>query len=358
MCRRRALLLLAVAVAAARPATGQALARLEREWKEAEAASARVDSLARLRMRALLDTVRAGNLIVLAPSDLAPVATAAAPRAWMRVLAIYGDEAHLTGNRPLVVALYRSDSGPPPYGFPSDALGVPVGPGPPNADRLVAQLGIALPNKLRTLLDSQLNRWVSAAITAASPDSAPAGAFEDLVTEPSPLARSCYVGSLSACGTALGLVPPHDAATEWYDAPGRRELVHQLVRDPVEGVWFDQCLEQAVDAACLHVLRGPDSVHTRAPLMAGSRDLMVRIAVTLGGPHAFHRLLASAGQPLSRRLEIASGVSLDSLLSRWRSTVMAARPASVVLTPGLGWVALGWALALGALVLGSSRWRV
>ena len=329
--------------------------RLRRMWENAANASGRVDSLARLRLRIGLDTVRAGNLVILAPAELRPLAAAIAPPVWNRLEAVFGEEAQAAAGR-IVVGIYYSDSGPPPYGYPIDAVPVAVDPAA-DAERNAAQLETRIPDKVRARLDPQLNGWLSQAITLRPATFAPPDLYEDLVTSSSPLARSCYVGDLSACRSALGLAPALDAATEWYDAPGRRAVVRNLRRDPRNPVWYEQCVEQAVDAACIHILRGPDSIHTTAPLSSGSRELLVRLALALGGPAAFHRLLGSAGRPLRQRLEITSGVSSDSLLARWHATVLANRPEPVMLTAGTGWVALAWAIALGTLVLRSSRWR-
>lgn len=331
------------------------LERLRRMWVSAALASGRVDSLARLRLRMGLDSIRAGNLVIIAPADLRPLAAAMAPQVWTRVESVYGEEAR-TKAGPVVVGIYHSDSGPPPYGFPVDVVPVPVDPAARDG-RNTRELEMRVPDELRARLDPQLNRWLAQSITLRPADSAPPDLYEDLVTSPSPLARSCFVGDLAACRSALGLAPARDPATDWYDAPGRRALVRTLRRDPRNPVWYEQCVEQAVDAACIHVLRGPDSIHTTAPLISGSRELLVRLALAAGGQQAFHRLLGSAGRPLEQRLETTSGVSFDSLMARWRATVIATRPEPVMLTAGTGWVALVWAIAFGALVLGSSRWR-
>lgn len=331
------------------------LERLRQMWENAAAASGRVDSLARLRLRMGLDSIRAGNLVILAPAALRSLAAAIAPQVWGRVEAVYGEEAR-TKTGPIVVGIYHSDSGPPPYGFPVDVVPIPVDPAARH-EWNARQVETRIPDELRTRLDPQLNKWLSQAITLRAADSAPPDLYEDLVTSPSPLARSCFVGDLTACRSALGLAPARDPATDWYDATGRRALVRTLNRDPHNAVWYEQCVEQAVDVACIHILRGPDSIHTAAPLISGSRELLVRLALAVGGQRSFHRLLDSAGRPLVQRLETTSGISSDSLMTRWRAAVIAARPEPVMLTAGTSWVAVMWAIAFGALVLRSSRWR-
>jgi len=356
MSNRSRLLVLALTLAGS-PAAAQHLARLERMWKDAALASARVDSLARLRAREALDTSRAGNVIVLAPAGLMSAARDAATTAWEGLYRTFGDEILPARHKPLVTALYQADKGPPPYGFPTDAAPIPVATGR-GAHLLLPQMLFTLTDRLRKDFDRPFEHWLRGAIRTEPLDHVSPLLFEDLVTSPSPLARACYVGSLDACGSALGLVAPRDPATEWYDAPGRRELVRNLVIPRSGGVWYGQCVEYGVDEACIRVLHGPDSMSVEPPLIFPNRELVVRMALQLGGPEAFHRLLGSAGRPVGQRLELAAGMSLDSLLTRWRQAVLLARPESVDVSAGIGWVALAWALVLSAFVLGSSRWRL
>lgn len=339
---------------ATRPATAQNLGRLERMWKDAARASARVDSVALERTRERLDTTRAGNLLVLAPAVLQRTARSIADGAWQKLRGTYGDEIQ-PPHPPLVAAIYLSDKGPPPYGYPRDATPIAV-PSGATTPLLIAQALVAIDQAIRRDFDKPLDRWLQEAVRTDSFENASPELYEDLVTSVSPLARGCYVGDLRACETALGLVPPHDAATEWYDAAGRREVVRHLQLR--QSALADLCVGGGVDAACIQILHGPDSVWIAPPLMFASRELVVRTALQLGGPQAFRRLLASAGQPLGHRLELAAGVPLDSLLMRWHATVIATRPVSVDLLAGSGWVALVWALVLGTLVLRSTRWRI
>jgi hypothetical protein len=48
---------------------------------------------------------------------------------------------------------------------------------------------------------------------------------------------------------------------------------------------------------------------------------------------------------------------VDSLVAGWRDAVIAARPSSLHLTPALAIVTVLWILGVGAIALGSSRWR-
>lgn len=353
---RPAALLLVPLMFAGPPGAAQNVARLERMWKDAARASSHVDSMTRLREAIELDTVRRGNLVVLAPGDLETLAVNVADTTWARLEGTYGDQIRAPRHRPLVLALYSSIKGPAPYGYAPDAMAIPVAGG--SAQRMAAaQAVIALVNALRTDFDGPFNRWLGVAIGTDTASAARAEIYENLVTSPSPLARGCYVGSLRDCAEALGLIPTQDPATKWYDAPGRRELLRNLLLvTPHDGL-TSECVDAGVDAVCLRLLRGPDSSRVTPPLTPESRELLVRIALHAGGHKALQLLLDHPGQPIGRRLELAAGIPLDSLVRRWHTAVLSTRPVSVDLTPGVGWVALIWALVLGTLVLGSSRWR-
>ena len=352
MSKCRVLLLLPL-LCLGRPVEAQNLTRLKRMWQDAARASSHVDSVARLKESVGLDTVIRGNLVLLAPPTLAALSVQVADTVWAQLFATYGEQIKAPGHRPLIVALYGSDNGPAPYGFPPNAVAVPV---PIKGDRRMvpAQAVFALVNALRKDADKSLDRWIGGPIKTNPPSEFREELYEDLVTSPSLLARSCYVGSLSACEQALGLVPTRDPATEWYDAAARREVVRNVV-GAHDRLALD--CEQGVDAACIRLLRGPDSARVSPPLMFENREVIVRLALRRGGPKALQRLLGNAGLPLGRRLELASGTSLDSLVHLWQAAVLAHRPASVDLTPGVGWVALAWTAVLGVLVLRSSRWR-
>ena len=334
----------------------QNVARLERMWKDAARASSHVDSMTRLRESIELDTVRRGNLVVLTPGDLETLAVDVADTTWARLEGTYGDYIRSPRHRPLVIALYSSSKGPAPYGYAPDAVAIPVAGG--SGRRMVpAQAVLALATTLRRDYDKPLDRWLGTAIRTDTASAAPAVLYEDLVTSPSPLARSCYVGNLRDCAEALGLVPTPDPATQWYDAAGRRELLRNLLFvSPHDGL-IKECVDVGVDAVCIRLLRGPDSSRVTPPLMTESRELLVRIALHAGGHRALEVLVDNPGPSIGRRLELASGIPMDSLVRRWHTAVMSTRPVSVDLTPDVGWVALVWALVLGTLVLGSSRWR-
>jgi hypothetical protein len=93
------------------------------------------------------------------------------------------------------------------------------------------------------------------------------------------------------------------------------------------------------------------------PLGLDARETLLHLALRLGGREAYHRLMAAADQPMADRLASAAGVTTDSLLTRWRAAVLAARPAPLALPSSGVWMGLGWALFFAACGLRSSRWR-
>lgn len=336
--------------------SAQNVARLERMWKDAARAASHVDSMTRLRESVDLDTVRRGNLVVLTPGDLEALAVDVADSTWARLEGTYGDQIKAPRHRPLVIALYSSSKGPAPYGYPPDAVTIPVA-GVSGRRMVPAQSVLALATTLRRDYDKPFDRWLGTAIRTDTASAARAVLYEDLVTSPSPLARGCYVGNLRDCAEALGLIPTPDPATQWYDAAGRRELLRNLLFvSPHDGL-IKECVDAGIDAVCLRLLRGPDSLRVTPPLTPESRELLVRIALQAGGHRALQLLLDNPRPQIGRRLELASGIPMDSLVRRWHTAVLSTRPVSVDLTPDLGWVALAWVLVLGSLVLGSSRWR-
>jgi hypothetical protein len=86
--------------------------------------------------------------------------------------------------------------------------------------------------------------------------------------------------------------------------------------------------------------------------------LLVREALQIGGREAYRRLVADPAAPIGARLAATAGLPLDSLVVRWRSRALAARPPRITLTWWTSAAALGWTLILGLCALRSSRWRL
>ncbi|HWA16883.1 MAG TPA: hypothetical protein VG817_10645, partial [Gemmatimonadales bacterium] len=111
------------------------------------------------------------------------------------------------------------------------------------------------------------------------------------------------------------------------------------------------------DAACAELLRSLDPGQLPQPLLAESRQVLVRQALRVGGRDAYHRLMADTTASLAARFERAAGIPIDSLVVLWRNAVLAARPEPVSLPVTGALAGIGWVLLLGYFGLRSSRWR-
>jgi hypothetical protein len=183
-------------------------------------------------------------------------------------------------------------------------------------------------------------------------------AYFELVTAGVPGARGCFDGSLDACARALGLRSDLPARSLDADTERRRFVATRLrhrATEPALAPSYAACVEQGDGAACLAFLeragvREP-TLSTRAAwtLLASVRDL--------DGGGALARFFGDTAGPVVPRLERAAGMPLDSLLARWRETVLAHRPPPTAV-PGIAqWLVLGWAGVLVALATRSTRWR-
>ena len=79
-------------------------------------------------------------------------------------------------------------------------------------------------------------------------------------------------------------------------------------------------------------------------------------ALDLGGTDAWTRLRNAPGAGMPAKLAAAAQMPIDSLLARWRTSLLALRPAKAVLGGESALVALAWSLVLLLTALGASRW--
>ena len=328
------------------------LTQLEALRHNAQAAAVRAESTS----RESFDTIGAGSLRVVARLADAELVRRAAGIAWARLDTLYGTAAAALAAEPVLFFLQGhpiTDSRPAiahlqHISAPENATAVDV----------AFQLVRAASAQLAAHADTALTNWLGPQLL----NDVPLGTMEsrtyvELVTAPSVAVHHCFAGDLDGCRTALGLLGPGvDRITAWYDAAERRGLVrHPLWSSPPTGSGpaMDACLLSGSDSACLDVLH---RLTVEPPLSNEARQSLARIALR-SDPTAFGRLAASAGQPLASRLADAARQPSDSLISRWRVEIIAARPRPVTFAAGLGWTALGWMLVFGLLSLRSTRWR-
>lgn len=77
----------------------------------------------------------------------------------------------------------------------------------------------------------------------------------------------------------------------------------------------------------------------------------------IGARGAYQRFLHAPAPDVETRLTSAAGVSRDTLLAVWRTTVLAARPEPTTITRSVGWTAFLWIVVFAVAAARSSRWR-
>jgi hypothetical protein len=323
------------------------------EWRRANALAAMVDSVDRAPGAAGSDTIRVGALRIITDRSALPLREAAI-RAWPAIDSLYGLDAELLQRRPLVVAAYDPDT-TVPRPLRRGAVQIPW-------DLDVASLTwILLANVPIARGDSALEHWLGRTVRPTVVlDRELAAVYVRLVTAPSQAARSCFSGAIASCRDAVGLVSAPDLVLRWYPSPAeRRALVARTFSPYVQGAERSrlQACVDGNDTACQEALRALPFDAVPRPLGLDARETLLHLALRLGGREAYHRLMAAADQPMADRLASAAGVTTDSLLTRWRAAVLAARPAPLALPSSGVWMGLGWALFFAACGLRSSRWR-
>jgi hypothetical protein len=327
---------------------------LAREWRRANAVAEAVDSLERTRALAGRDTIRVGALTIVANPSSLPLREAAA-RAWPVIDSLYGSEAQQLKQRPYVIVAVDPDT---TIERPVIRGGMEV-----RQNQDVAALTLLLLSAVPIApLDTAWQSWLGGSLPPAiRAEQQRAGVYVQLVTAPSQAVRRCFLGDTAACRDALGLVTTADPLARWYPgAQDRRSLVVKTF-----GAYFDreahrpalQACAKGSDSACTQLLRSLPGGVPR-PLTYDARATLVQVALRLGGREAYHRLVASVGQPIADRVARAAGIGVDSLISRWRAEILASRPRPVSLPRWGIWVALGWTAIFAACGLRSSRWRV
>lgn len=327
---------------------------LLREWREAKQFADLQDSLRNVRERDGRDTIRVGALVYLVNRSPLPLAQAAAI-AWPQVERFYGPAAQAFAQHPFLIQAVDPDTNEdvPPGRAIKILWNTDVAP---LARALVAMADLGP-------LDRGLRNWLGAVVVPRF-DSGPghAAVYVELVTAPSRAARRCYSGDRVACSDALSLGDMTDPATRWYGADERRALAAMEYDSPFAGARRREqaahACEQGSDSICLELLRALPPGRLPPPLDYQARLTLLETAVRLGGPETFRRLLAIPAGLMGQRIAAAAGVSEDSLVGRWRTDVLAARPTPVSLPRRGAWVALAWIVVFGTCGLRSSRWRV
>ena len=352
------------ALAVAAPAAAQdpaalrdQLERLRREQATALAAARQSD---RERLAGVLvDTVRAGVLTVLVPHAISSLARAATAEAWRTLHARFGDAVGAIAGTEFIL----QQAGAPDIvpRAPNDRVRSYVVNPQTTTDVLARWLAIHGASDISIRQDVALRGWIGTTVSAFSDSTdRDAGVYVELATRPWTAVKRCYVGDLDGCRHALGLVPAMDLIDQWYDAEDQRRMIATLWDNRSGNRWSgtpaerDACVDGGDVGGCRALLRRLSPVEP--PLPSGPRAL-VGLALDLGGPGAYDRLVASPDRPIADRLEAAAGVSDDSLIATGRARALVARPQPVTLNTAGAWAAFAWVLVLAATALRSTRWR-
>lgn len=347
------------------------VATLAERWRTVAAQAARAEVARRERFNSV--SVTYGVLRLAADSSLAPLVTRAAGTASEILEATYGGVARDVMGAELVARRGAQIEGRDSVRFlqlswsnirPGDAATSMVIDDPVEGERqLVRAIGLAVAPRVYARLDTVLQRWLRSPIPAG-PELADEReiVYVELATASTPGSRRCLGGDLDGCREYLGMRPSANPVGEGLTPVLRRRLIAE--RPSLRLRWsgassaYDPCVLSHDDAACITAARGlPSDVVDAAISPTNARRSFVRRAIAEGGRGAFDRLRASAGQPIEARLAAVGGQSADSLIARWRADVLGARPTDLRLSPGLAAMTLLWILAVGAVALGSTRWR-
>ena len=332
--------------------------RLKREH-DAKVAAAR-DSLR--------DTVRVGPFTIAADSRYVAFARAGAESAWARLRPYYG-ERRITAATANAVFVVRADSvGRLVYWERFPRMSTRVGntyEGSEEFGGLVATpagaVEMYLGDRVRQSVDASTDRALSKWTLTPPPDPALTAvifgnAFLQLQTAGSIPARDCSAGIVAQCLSALGLVVPLEPIEQIFTLAERRAIGWRWFEQrrgwgPTRIARANPCGGDSPDVDCERY------VHTLArgafppPMGVETRAALVVTAIAIGGDGAMDRLLADSTVPLANRLALAAGVDRDTLLTRWRTRVLAARPLPVAPPPVVVVAALLWGVGLAGVAL-------
>lgn len=362
MSRRLAPLLavLLLATCAATPVTAQTeIERLQRKadslarlWKEADALADLADSLARVPVMPPLDTLTVGGLLLVTnqPALIRP----AAERAWPVIDSFYGAAAAQLRERPYRLQVITKDS----QGFaPRQTWGTVI-PGGWDADDVTRLLVAYTPIPT----DERYQHWAGGMLTPSSRGARVdlAESYVALVTSHFQIGTQCFTGRIDRCRTVLGLDSVNDPA-RLYPTFAERQKVARLLYAAYNGAGVRNdlvpCLATS-DSSCQAALSKVPFEQLPRPVPQIVRHSLVAEALRIGGREAYTRLMADTLLPIPARLEAAAGMPLDSVIARWQTSVVAARPKPVAMPPIGALVGMGWGAIFGLMALRSSRWRI
>jgi hypothetical protein len=306
------------------------------------------------------ESLRVGNLIVRADSQVIGLARSAAERLAPLVEHAYGRSSVRLLAHPLVLVATDNRQIATVITSIADSTGRQVIRSSvyPTTESVFNSWANKVEQVMFDTLSAPVREWVGGAIPVEPPASRDWNdARISLLLSGSTASRECADGKLALCSRALGVDASSNPAFELYNANERVQMIRsfdQILRkaDPRQ---YERCTQNGATAACdsLAELIPPDAVLLPAP--ASARESLVRFALQQGGPGAFDRFVA-ASSPRTR-IEAAAQMPADSVVAKWYAVISNARTASTAIDLTTALSSLLWAAACGALALRSSRWR-
>jgi len=336
----------------------------------------RVDSLARLWRAATAtvvktdasrpnapsaDSLRIGMIIVRTDSEHVDLARAAAARLSPRIERAYGHFAErLTRHQFVLRAKGGTHAATEVQTGLTDSTGAMGQRSSDYANEvsLAATWQRMVEEVMTDAAGPDVRSWIGAIIPSDPPTKTTwSDARIALILAASAGARDCVGGDIIRCEQVLGLVHVDDPAFTFFDASQRFTMIvgfaHILRRaDPAQ---FDRCTVARNQATCDSLAHAIPTDAVNAPIPPLVRQSLVRFALATGGDGAFDRY-AAATSPKAR-LEAASQLPADSLVRRWRDTIMGAQKGSTAVDLETAVSSLAWAALCVACAVRSSRWR-
>ena len=330
-------------------------------WRSVTAEARRLDSI---RARELpTDTIRVGPLSTVTDSGLAALARDAGSQALAKVTPRFGDDVEALRSRLFVLI----PASPPERNHLDVSFGELDATGKPMAmsqmarsvDGLAESWAMRASEILTRKLGPSFGAWLANAIPVDSLSTATwVGVRVDLVTSSFRASRQCYAGDIRECERALGIADDSNPIRDWFTASERQDIIYrdryQLRQAQPSTV--ERCIAHDDDSGCLELGTLIPPRELAPPLGPESRQSLASLAMSIGGPESYRRM-TDAPRVVRKELEAASGISADSLVQRWRASVVTTRAENTTMTPGLAIMSLVWVTTCGGLALGSSRWR-
>jgi hypothetical protein len=204
-----------------------------------------------------------------------------------------------------------------------------------------------------------IRQWSSIFFAFRPPANSDYHTYRVVAYSPFRSSSSCLRGVNRACRSLFAIEPGGDTTASWLDPDERRGIVSRYgpqywrrrTIDGVDaGVLGDRCVRAGIDAACRDVLR---TINFASPLHSITRAELMRLAFERGGAEAFARFRSARSEDVGDIIETTAGVPLDSLLTEWRTRILAAKPQSPV--PNSRELAVSALLVVCALAVSAGR---